>query len=367
LWLITLAVILVSIAAVLPETAAIGPYHLWDYPPLKWLRGSRGWQLTILTGALGLVATSFIVPYFGRVIRYTRAKPDNIAARKQIRERGLALLSELHQKEYERIIVVGHSLGSILAYDLISYFWAEHQAARIVTTGSEEFMALLDIETALHQIETALREIETKSADPKIVLEPAVAAFHAAQTKFGRLPRTRNDAARRWLITDFVTLGSPLTHAEFLMASSRPDLEKRQSEREYPRSPPIRERLDPGYEPTARAAGFVLHTPPQLLAFPFDVNRWQLHHATPYAAVRWTNIYDPAVLVAFGDLISGPLAPVFGPGIIDVNLKQVRGRQSLRFTHTRYWSLPDGKPAEVPKHIEELRKALDLGGRFRRL
>ena len=93
LWLITLAVIVVSIAAVLPETAAIGPYHLWDYPPLKWLRGSRGWQLTILTGALGLVATSFIVPYFGRVVRYTRAKPDNIAARKQIRERGLALLS----------------------------------------------------------------------------------------------------------------------------------------------------------------------------------------------------------------------------------------------------------------------------------
>ena len=58
--------------------------------------------------------------------------------------------------------MVGHSLGSILAYDLISYFWAEHQAARIVTTGSDEFMALLDIETALHQIETALREIEIR-------------------------------------------------------------------------------------------------------------------------------------------------------------------------------------------------------------
>ena len=85
------------------------------------------------------MATCFIVPYFGRVVRYTRAKPDNIAARKNIRERGLALLSELHEKEYERIIVVGHSLGSILAYDLISYFWAEHQAARIVINGTAEF------------------------------------------------------------------------------------------------------------------------------------------------------------------------------------------------------------------------------------
>ena len=367
LWLITLAVIVVLIAAMLPETAAIGPYQLWDCPPLKWLRGFRGWLLTILTGALGLVATSFITPYFGRVVRYTRAKPDNIAARKQIRERGLALLSELHQKEYERIIVVGHSLGSILAYDLISYFWAEHQAARVVTTGSDEFRALLDIEAALQQIETALREIETKGADPKTVLAPAVAAFHTAQTKFAHLLRTRNDAERRWLITDFVTLGSPLTHAEFLMASSSRDLRKRQSEREYPRSPPIREQLDPGYEPIARAAGFDLCNPAELLAFPFGGNQWQLHHATPYAAVRWTNIYDPAVLVALGDLISGPLAPVFGPGIIDVNLKEVRGQQSLRFTHTRYWSLPDGNPAEVPKHIEELRKALDLGGQFRRL
>ena len=43
LWLITLAVIVVLIAAMLPETAAIGPYQLWDYPPLKWLRGFRGW------------------------------------------------------------------------------------------------------------------------------------------------------------------------------------------------------------------------------------------------------------------------------------------------------------------------------------
>ena len=92
-----------------------------------------------------------------------------------------------------------------------------------------------------------------------------------------------------------------------------------------------------------------------------------MHHATPYAAVRWTNIYDPAVLVAFGDLISGPLAPVFGPGIIDVNLKQVRGQQSRWFTHTRYWSLPNGNARRGAKHIEELRKALDLGGQFRRL
>ena len=354
LWLITLAVIVVSIAAVLPETAAIGSYHLWDYPPLKWLRSFRGWQLTILTGALGLVATSFIVPYFGRVVRYTRAKPDNIAARKNIRERGLALLSELHQKEYERIIVVGHSLGSILAYDLISYFWAEHQAARVVTTGSAEFMTLLDIETALHQIETALREIETsRRRSQDRFLQPAVAAFHAAQTKFGHLLRTRNDADRRWLITDFVTLGSPLTHAEFLMASSKPGSRASvNSEREYPTiAAAYASGSIPSYLSRSPERPAFRFTEPgrKLLAFPFGGNHGS--SITPRHMPRCAGPISttPPFLVAFGDLISGPLAPVFGPAIIDVKSeRRFAVANHWSFTHTKYWSLPGSERAMCP-------------------
>jgi hypothetical protein len=32
----------------------------------------------------------------------------------------------------------------------------------------------------------------------------------------------------------------------------------------------------------------------------------ELHRAAPFAVVRWTNIYDPAKLVFFGDIIGGP-------------------------------------------------------------
>ena len=57
-------------------------------------------------------------------------------------------------------------------------------------------------------------------------------------------------------------------------------------------------------------------------------------------------------------MISGALAPIYGPGVIDVDLRALRG-QSLRFTHTRYWAMTATKP---PRHVIALRDALDLAG-----
>jgi hypothetical protein len=133
LWILALIVVLFLLATALPTKASIASFSLWDYPPLAWLSRWEAWHLAAIASFLALMANRFVVPYFGRVVRYTRATPDSIAARKNIRERGLALLSELHKEGYDRIIVVGHSLGSILAYDLISYFWATELAP--VSTG----------------------------------------------------------------------------------------------------------------------------------------------------------------------------------------------------------------------------------------
>jgi hypothetical protein len=63
----------------------------------------------------------------------------------------------------------------------------------------------------------------------------------------------------------------------------------------------------------------------------------------------------PRQALFFGDIIGGPLAGVFGPAIIDVNLRQLRGRQSCSFTHTDYWRL-DGDQV----HINALRHAVNL-------
>ena len=128
LWVAALLVVVLGVATALPKEAAIGSFKLWDQWPLAPLRCLQGWQLALATAVLGIITNSFVVPYFGRVVRYTRATPENIAARENIRQRGLRLLSDL-QKDYDRIILVGHSLGSILALDLLSHFWAAQAEA----------------------------------------------------------------------------------------------------------------------------------------------------------------------------------------------------------------------------------------------
>ncbi len=135
-------------------------------------------------------------------------------------------------------------------------------------------------------------------------------------------------------------------------------------EREYPKSPPIFENVDgAGFSDAKQAKLPIEPKQPELMCYkiPSETDLWRLHHAAPFAAVRWTNIYDPALLVFFGDIISGPVAPHFGNGIIDVDLRALRG-QSCRFTHTRYWAMSKSDIEKPGQRLVELRKALDLAG-----
>ena len=378
LWFAALMVIVLAIATVLPYDATIGPVRLWDLPGLQWLYGVQAWKLAFASALLAVVIHRFVVPYFGRVVRYTRAEPENIAARKNIRERGLELLRQLHKAEYERIIIVGHSLGSILAYDLVSYYWAQHPETHTVGPHDQvELEALGAVEKAVAALEQATAALEKEPIDPnKESCDAAANDFRDAQTRFCRSLRERTQPETRWLITDLVTLGSPLTHAEFLLANNAKDLDERKKGREFPTCPPLREQLDPKFVDDAQTAGLL---PPgslpveqqKLLSFQLYPGALRPHHAAPFAAVRWTNIYDPAVVVFCGDIISGALASAFGRGMLDVNLRAERG-QSWIFTHTRYWWTPKRKesesetaphsvePGSVPVHLRALRTALDL-------
>ncbi len=345
LWLASALAVLLLITSILPADVAV-----WTWPPWRWVATWPRWIWALAAAAIGVFAHALLVPYLGRIARWTRATPDNIAARQAIRERGLALLNGLHGGEYERIVIVGHSLGSMLAYDLIAHLWASRLAAHTIVEGSPEFAALKAVEIAV---------AGAANGDAA-----AVARFHDARRAFAAALRKRpkpgpGEVDTRWLVTDLVTLGSPLTHAEFLLTSNAADLEGRIAAREYPISPPLRELLDDDMKDKARAAGLPFGDPAELMAFKFGGDHWQLHHAAPYAAVKWTNIHDNSRFVFCGDIISGPVAPLFGPGVADIDLAGLRG-QSWSFTHTKYWDIPGGN--DPPEPLRTLRNALDLAG-----
>lgn len=350
LWIATLGVVAIAVLAALPADVwrKIGVGALADWH----------WLLALVAAALGMWLHKTATATFGRVVRYTKADPNNIAARQAVRERGLKLMNSLHEGDYyKRIIIVSHSLGTMLAHDLLSYFWAQRDAPRKIAESSPEFDALCELEKAAAAVDrpnpTAAALDQYYEAQRR--LRVALAARPA--------PRASNSQAMpdpRWLITDFVTLGSPLTHAEFLIAASEQDLARRKFERELPQSPPLREDLDPKVFELARATHKLPVGPSfetsKLISFPrpSSPHVWELHHAAPFAVVRWVNVFDTASLVFRGDIIGGPLANTFGPAIIDIDLKSLRG-QSRSFTHTKYWEI-DGEPI----HIEVLRRAVDL-------
>ena len=350
LWIAALAVVALAVLAAVPADS-------WRKIHADWL-AEWHWLLAFVAAAFGAWLHKIATATFGRVVRYTKADPSNIAARQAVRERGLKLLSALHEgTHYKRIIIVSHSLGTMLAHDLLSYFWAQREAPRRIAETSPEFDALCELERAAAAVDrpnpTAAVLDEYYAAQRRLRVALAARPAPPAQN-----PQTSSDP--RWLITDFVTLGSPLAHAEFLIAASAEDLAQRKFERELPESPPLREDLDPNVFRLAQATGKLPVGPDfktsKLISFPppSAPHVWELHHAAPFAVVRWINVYDTASLVFRGDIIGGPLANAFGPAIIDIDLKSLRG-QSRSFTHTKYWEL-DGEPI----HIDVLRTAVNL-------
>ena len=92
LWVVSLIIATLLAASVLPANASIFGVSIWSVWPFAWLSKMQGWALAATAAVLALLARKAAIPYAGRVARYTRATPDNISARKDIRERGLALL-----------------------------------------------------------------------------------------------------------------------------------------------------------------------------------------------------------------------------------------------------------------------------------
>jgi hypothetical protein len=291
------------------------------------LWGSEGdmptWVNLLLTVAVLPVALGVLTTIVGDAARYLHVRPSNVQMRHQIRAAGLEVIEALHRKGYDRIIIVGHSLGSVIGYDILYHAWSKYHKDK-PTAASPGFAAL----TALEDLVAEGNGVVTDAG-----------RYHAAQQRY--FEELKANGAR-WRVSDFITLGSPLAHAEILMAASASALRPKFQAREFAQCPPVLE--------TKRHEGRILRR----FSWPAQAAARTPHHAAVFAPVRWTNLYFPARLILWGDVVGGRLAGIFGGGVRDV---AVRTRRRLGFlSHTLYWKA--GRTGDT--HLAELRKALDL-------
>ncbi len=310
---------------------------------------ATGLVITALASFVVWAVDQFALPYFGDVAAYVRAEAATIEKRALIRDRGLTLLRTLTKDDsYDRIVLVSHSLGSIIAYDLLQILWAEFRPRKLEAVRDK---AKLE---AVEAFDNATLGSDG-STWPAAVND--FAGFRRGQWALYQQLRTKDaDHPLPWKISDFVTLGSPLSHSEFLVTYNLAEFRRGLAERLFSACPPIADGGQPGgtvlYQEGHSAAGKAQRA---------------VHHGAVFAATRWTNVFDRGNGWATGDPISGPMTENFGPGVenIQVELHSSLGRV---FTHTLYWSsTATGSEVAPPagtaprSHLQVLRDAVDLG------
>jgi len=101
-------------------------WHVWHEGWIAWSM-TEHWSTTIACWTLVLyfaLNAVFLQSFLGDAARYFRNSPGNVAVRREIRKQAVATLAALHESaSYDRIIIVAHSLGSVIGYDMLrSYF-----------------------------------------------------------------------------------------------------------------------------------------------------------------------------------------------------------------------------------------------------
>jgi hypothetical protein len=305
------------------------------------------WSLVLAFAIIAFylaINAAFLQPYLGDAARYFRNSPANVAVRREIRKQAVDTLDYLHNcGRYDRIVVVAHSLGCVVSYDMLRTYFSRVCNDLPPTTALGASFA--EIDNAPWRQE-AVPAPKADIVDSRDKARKTIAAIAAA----GELDKpARERKYKSWLVTDFITLGNALTHAQFLMCVGGTadeldrDFKRRVREREFPTCPPIRLEKD------------------GLLSFyNGKTKRREVHHGAAFGLTRWTNIYFPLSEIFWGDAIGGPVADIFGSHIVDVPVETSIGGGPDFFTHTAYWDVKREPDLRNAPHIVALRKAVDL-------
>jgi hypothetical protein len=356
-WLLMGSYGLLALAFAYGLSAAFLQFQLW-YLAADWstafAKGWLPWSLTshwsmaaawLFIGLYLILNAAFLQPYLGDAARYFRNSPGNVAVRREIRKQAVDTLEALHcSGEYDRIVVVAHSLGTVVAYDMLrAYYGRVNQDLPDPSQLGPDFDEVDDA-----KLKGKENREKARRKGRGIVAWMAKAAEAAQQRIMAGAAKPDDKDLRVWLVTDFVTLGSPLTHAHYLMCRGRSkteleqDFERRKREREFPVCPPP----DPGH---AAGDGWLTYVNP-------NNGQKHFHHGGQFALTRWTNLYFPLSQLLWGDAIGGPLAPVFGDHVADVPVHTTAQKTDSFFAHVLYWDFRQ----ERPPHIEALQNAIDF-------
>lgn len=333
----------IALPLLLAGIAALGYWLLKDY--INGLLALSFYGLSVLVilrfiwGFISSSAIGAIQSSIGDVIKYTVPSPKNIAVREKIRKNGMELMRKLHEaknndgitERYGKIILVGHSLGSIVAYDILSSLFAEYHSN------------YKNVPAAITQtsLDTLLKSYNNPDHTAGQYQKTQAALFDEYKTM-----------GNQWRVHHFITMGSPLTHASMILNKKPEDFKQKKDQREFPVSPPQFDKGDKhfAFNRSFKTEPCISENLPMLFFKPSpatDVNIQILHHAAHFAVTQWTNVYFT------NDWIGGEMAPEFGKGILDIQItpKNKRLRRIPFSTHTRYWDTTENEPLEKLKEI----------------
>jgi len=338
---------------------------LWDqdHPFLdSWHQGWIFWSLNERYSAViafAIIAiylalyVLFLQPFLGDAARYFRASPGNVLVRRKIRKEAVDTLDTLHKwGSYDRIVIVAHSLGTVVAYDMLRAYFSRINNRLPDSALLEPLFSAIDGHDPNHPAGEIKTDTDFRTAGRELVRKIAAQTVNSSNPGNQKLPT--------WLVTDFITLGSPLTHAYYLMCNSPTedklfdratqeklidDFDRRVAQREFPTCPPHKGDDD------------------GLLSFVNSgTGKKEFHHAALFGLTRWTNLFFPMSQMFWGDAIGGPLRDIFGRYVKDVPVSTVISGKPSFFTHTSYWNITGPMGRKSPQ-ILELRKQVNLEDR----